>query len=117
MLTRMDARVSQLVFDCHDPRALARFWADLFGGEVVDRGSGWSHVDPPGFPRLAFQPVPEGKAVKNRLHLDIDVGDIEAGAAEAVSHGARRLGDVRTDEAGTYQVMLDPEGNEFCLCR
>ncbi|MET1075289.1 MAG: VOC family protein, partial [Umezawaea sp.] len=79
------------------------------------RALGWSHVEPPGSPRMSFQPVPEPKAGKNRLHLDVGVDDIEAAAVVAVGLGAQRVGVVVTDETGSFQVMLDPEGNEFCL--
>jgi predicted enzyme related to lactoylglutathione lyase len=65
--------------------------------------------------RLAFQPVPEAKVVKNRLHLDIEVDEIEAAVAEALRLGAARIGEVVTDELGSFQVMHDPEGNEFCF--
>ncbi|MDT9684367.1 VOC family protein [Streptomyces sp. TRM76323] len=111
----MRATVSEIVFDCADPAALARFWAGLLGGEPVDREPGWSYVDPPGFARVAFQRVPEGKSVKNRLHLDLDGGDVAAAADEAVALGAVRVGGIVRDAYGRFQVLRDPEGNEFCL--
>jgi predicted enzyme related to lactoylglutathione lyase len=110
-------RVQQIVVDCREPARLVRFWAALLGGEPVDRALNWSHVEPPDSPRMAFQPVPESKSVKNRLHLDVDVPDIEAAAAQAVDLGATRVGTVVTDESGSFQVMADPEGNEFCFVR
>ncbi|MFJ3905578.1 VOC family protein [Streptomyces sp. NPDC090025] len=111
----MRARVQEIVFDCADPAALVRFWTALLGGEPVDRGPDWSYVDPPEFVRVAFQRVPEGKAVKNRLHLDLAVADPSAAADEALPLGAVRSGGIVTDEQGSFQVMLDPEGNEFCF--
>jgi catechol 2,3-dioxygenase-like lactoylglutathione lyase family enzyme len=108
-------RLNQIVVDCADPAALARFWGALLGGEPVERRDGWAHVAPPGWPRLAFQPVPEGKVVKNRLHLDVAVADIPAATRRAVELGAIARGEVRTDEQGSFQVLLDPAGNEFCL--
>ncbi|MEN8654240.1 VOC family protein [Streptomyces sp. 21So2-11] len=111
----MRARVDEVVFDCAAPAALVRFWAALLGGDPVDRGADWSSIDPPGFTRIAFQRVPEGKAVKNRLHLDLEAGDIDAAGAEAVRLGATLSGPVVTDENGSFQVLLDPEGNEFCF--
>jgi Glyoxalase-like domain len=113
----MSMRLNQIVVDAAEPALLVRFWAGLLGGEPVDRAMGWSHVEPPGFARLAFQPVPEEKAVKNRLHLDIEVKSIGAAVAEAESLGASRVGEVVTDESGSFQVMVDPEGNEFCFVR
>jgi hypothetical protein len=76
---------------------------------------GWSHVDPPGFMRIAFQPVPEEKVGKNRLHLDVEVASIAASVARAETIWATRVGGLVTDESGSFQVMVDPEGNEFCL--
>ncbi|MEU3398645.1 VOC family protein [Streptomyces filamentosus] len=111
----MRARVQELVLDCGDPAALVRFWAELLGGDPVDRSADWSYVDPPGFVRLAFQRVPEGKTVKNRLHLDLEVPDPEAAADAAAPLGATRVGDLVTDAQGSFQVMRDPEGNEFCF--
>ncbi|GAA4929209.1 VOC family protein [Streptomyces coeruleoprunus] len=111
----MRATVSEIVFDCAEPAALVRFWAGLLGGEPVDRSRDWSYVDPPGFVRVAFQRVPEGKAAKNRLHLDLDADDVGAAADEAVRRGAVRVGGVVTDEQGRFQVLRDPEGNEFCF--
>ncbi|MGW5423897.1 VOC family protein [Streptomyces sp. NPDC003943] len=111
----MRARVQEIVFDCAAPAPLVRFWAALLGGTPVDRSPEWSYVDPPGFVRLAFQRVPEGKAVKNRVHLDVEVADPDAAAAEALAWGARRSGGIVTDEQGSFQVMHDPEGNEFCF--
>ncbi|MDV9190995.1 VOC family protein [Streptomyces sp. SR27] len=111
----MRAHVQEIVFDCAGPPALVRFWAGLLGGSPVDRGDDWSYVDPPGFVRLAFQRVPEGKAVKNRVHLDLEVEDPDVAAEEALRSGAVRVGDPVTDEQGTFQVMRDPEENEFCF--
>ncbi|MEU9702466.1 VOC family protein [Streptomyces sp. NPDC047981] len=111
----MRAHVSELVFDCGDPASLVRFWAGLLGGSPVDRSPDWSYVEPPGFVRIAFQKVPEGKVAKNRLHLDLHAPDVSAAADEAVLLGAARSGGLVTDEQGDFQVMLDPEGNEFCF--
>nr|WP_202511717.1 VOC family protein [Streptomyces sp. SID3343] len=104
-----------MVVDCRDPRSLVRFWAALLGGEPVDRARGWSHVEAPGSVRMAFQPVPEDKVVKNRLHLDIEVDDIAAAVAAAVALGATAVGRTVTDEQGAFRTMLDPGGNEFCF--
>jgi hypothetical protein len=57
--------------------------------------------------------LPEAKTGKNRL--DIEVDEIEPAVADALALGAVRLGEVHTDEQGSFQVMQDPEGNEFCF--
>ncbi|CCH28685.1 VOC family protein [Actinosynnema sp. NPDC047251] len=108
-------RLDQIVVDCRNPAALARFWAGLLGGTAVDRALGWSHVEPPGWPRISFQPVPEDKRVKNRLHLDVGVDDIRAAVEVAVGLGATASGAIVTDEQGSFQVVHDPERNEFCF--
>ncbi|AXI78361.1 VOC family protein [Peterkaempfera bronchialis] len=115
----MVGRIDELVIDCAEPAALVRFWAAVLGGRPVDREPDWSYVDPPdGQPRLAFQRVPEPRPTgKNRLHLDICVEDIEQARDELLARGARAVGGVRMDDQGAFQVMQDPEGNEFCLVR
>ncbi|MFF5938148.1 VOC family protein [Streptomyces sp. NPDC012508] len=111
----MRAYVSEIVVDCADPAGLVRFWAAILGGAPVDRSPDWSYVDPPGFVRIAFQQVPEGKVVKNRLHLDLTAPELDAAADEATALGAARVGGIVTDPQGSFQVMRDPEGNEFCF--
>ena len=69
----------------------------------------------PGVGRLAFQPVPEPRTTKNRLHLDLAVDDIAAATDSAERLSATRTGALVTDEQGSFQVMADPEGNEFCF--
>jgi predicted enzyme related to lactoylglutathione lyase len=64
-------------------------------------------------PRLDFLRVPELKSVKNRLHLDVAVTDLEAATARALELGASTADDVY--DGGRWQVLRDPEGNEFCL--
>lgn len=110
----MGYRLFELVFDCADPQALARFYAGLLGGRMRHDGPEWSsiHADPV---ILGFQRVPEGKAVKNRCHPDFVADDLEAATAHAESLGATRLGAVIDEAPGRFQVMADPEGNEFCF--
>jgi predicted enzyme related to lactoylglutathione lyase len=59
--------------------------------------------------------VPETKVVKNRLHLDVLVTDLEEAAVQCVALGATRVTDRRSDPIGDFIVLLDPEGNEFCV--
>jgi predicted enzyme related to lactoylglutathione lyase len=81
--------------------------------------SNCSHPDadeqPPASSGATFQKVPEGKTMKNRLHLDIGVSDIAAAIGQAEALGAQRVGGIHGDTAGSFQVLLDPEGNEWCL--
>jgi predicted enzyme related to lactoylglutathione lyase len=69
-------------------------------------------------PKIVFQKVPEAKVVKNRVHLDLIVGDrIEAEAERFIGLGATRVSDGPFEEGGTSWIVLaDPEGNELCIC-
>jgi hypothetical protein len=111
----MIGKIDEVVVDCSDPANLASFWGGVLGGEPHARDADWYRLDPPGWTRLAFQRVPERKSVKNRLHLDVAVTDIRVATAEAERLGARRIGDIHHDSAGSFQVLADPEGNEWCL--
>ena len=108
-----------LVLDCTDPERLAEFWAPALG--YVNLGTVGSYValfpdGAPG-PKLLLQQVPEGKTVKNRMHLDIEVRDIHAEVDRLVALGAKRVSDGPCREHGsTWFLMADPEGNEFCIC-
>ena len=104
-------RLHGLVVDSADPHAQARWWADVYGGRLVEDPRGFATVeDVPGMPILTmdFVPVPEPKTVKNRVHWDVTVRDVspllDAGASVLRSPG----GDV------SWYVLADPEGNEFC---
>ncbi|KOX13929.1 VOC family protein [Nocardiopsis sp. NRRL B-16309] len=110
--------LDQWVVNAADPSALARFWAFVLGGEAVTRPDGWAFVegDPSvGRPRLSFQPDPAPKDGRNRIHGDVRVDDISAATEAVVARGAARVGEVVTDEQGSFQVLRDPEGNEFCV--
>ena len=136
----------QVTFDCTEPERLARFWCEVLGSVVppapkgvaswdeFDRalpaeqqGSAFACIDPTGSgPRLFFQRVPEGKVVKNRVHLDVRVGPglvgeervaaLEAECARLVALGAVRVRLLPADDVDeSCLVMQDIEGNEFCL--
>jgi hypothetical protein len=136
----------QVTFDCAEPERVARFWCEVLGYVVppppegfatwddFDRalppehqGSAFACIDPSGVgPRLFFQRVPEGKVVKNRLHLDVRIGTglvgeerlaaLETECARLVALGAVRVRLLPADgDDGSCLVMQDIEGNEFCL--
>jgi predicted enzyme related to lactoylglutathione lyase len=106
-----------VAIDCNDLDQLVGFWTELLGVGVTSRDPDWVNLEPtsPGGPCLAFQLVPEGKAGKNRLHLDLWVDDMEAEIGRAEALGARRVGEIVQEGEGSFQVMADPAGNEFCL--
>ena len=117
----MTSAVDTLTFDCADPKTMVAFWSAALGYELENEdededgaylsdpsGRGWS---------LYFQIVPEGKSVKNRLHLDLRPSDsmaAEVERMEALGASEHRF----VEEGGSFwTVMLDPEGNEFCVLR
>ncbi|MFE7130570.1 VOC family protein [Streptomyces sp. NPDC057638] len=125
----MASKFTELAIDCADPHGLARFWCSVLGYEVreVYEGEGFITIGSPLVPEgrerrgpvpptLTFARVPEGKAVKNRIHLDISPTDREQGdeVRRLLGLGARHA-DVGQDEGSDWVVLVDPEGNEFCV--
>jgi predicted enzyme related to lactoylglutathione lyase len=113
-------RLTGITIDCVDPVALARFWSTFLNRPVSDEheGPNWATVGSRGdpTPRLTFQRVPEPKHGKVRLHLDVEVDDIEESRSLVETLGGRWTGQ-RFDYPGEgiVIVMTDPEGHEFCL--
>lgn len=136
----------QITFDCAEPERVARFWCEVLGYVVPPppegfaswaefdsslpadrRGAAFACGDPSGVgPRLFFQRVPEGKVVKNRVHLDVRVGTglvgeerlaaLRAESARLVALGAVQERVLVADGFNeSCIVMQDVEGNEFCL--
>ena len=108
-----------LVLDCLDPEGLAPFWAAALG--YVTLGAVENYVllvpDSRSGPKLLLQQVPEQRVGKNRMHLDIEVPDIENLADRLVELGAHRVSHgIEVEHGSRWIVMSDPEGNEFCVC-
>ncbi|GHH90686.1 VOC family protein [Streptomyces capillispiralis] len=139
-------RKFQVTFDCADPERVARFWCEVLGYVVPPppegfatwdafdrslpperRGAAFACGDPSGVgPRLFFQRVPEGKVVKNRVHLDVRAGTglvgeerlatLRAESERLIALGATLVQVLVADEYNeSCIVMQDVEGNEFCL--
>ena len=109
-----------VTIDCHDARRVAGFWSTLLDVPARTAGTdrkGWYRIGPAvrGGPVLNFQPVPEEKAGKARVHLDLWVDDLEESIELVERLGGARRGAVQVLERGRIAVMSDPEGNEFCL--
>ncbi|HTF40498.1 MAG TPA: VOC family protein [Propionibacteriaceae bacterium] len=106
-----DYRVYEVVVDAADPVSIASWWAERYAAAVChDQDRAFSWIDQaPGMPwAMVFQWVPEPKTVKNRMHWDV------WGQTDDLLAAGARLIRKRDDEIG-WDVLADPEGNEFCV--
>ncbi|HEY7400391.1 MAG TPA: VOC family protein [Actinomycetota bacterium] len=128
-------RIDSIVFDCADAAPLARFWAAALGWEVapydeeeLERLASKGIYDPEDdpsvmveppdgsdLPTLFFTEVPEEKAVKNRVHLDLTATDDVESEVERLEALGATIRNWAEEDGGVWCVMLDPEGNEFCV--
>jgi hypothetical protein len=119
----MSIRIQCLCIDTTDPAGLASFWEAALGWRRTYDKADEVVLEPPQgspeegiVPDLLFLRVPEGKAGKNRLHLDLRPTDQGAEVARLETLGARRV-DVGQGPDASWVVMADPAGNEFCVLR
>ena len=123
----MASKLTELAIDCADPSGMARFWCSVLGYEVQDEADGTVTIGSPLVPEgrnrpgpvpptLTFARVPEGRAGKNRLHLDLSPADREQDeeVRRLLGLGARPA-DVGQGDDVSWVVLADPEGNEFCV--
>ncbi|MEU2624480.1 VOC family protein [Streptomyces sp. NPDC007157] len=122
------ARLRNVVIDCPDPLALARFYAAVAGGTPVAEDDEWVVLQVPDGPRLGFQRVvgytppewPRADRNAQQFHLDFDAGstweEVDAAHEKVLALGARPL-DLEDREKKDFQVYADPAGHPFCLCR
>jgi predicted enzyme related to lactoylglutathione lyase len=116
----MTVRIQCLCIDSADPAELAAFWRSVLGWRMSGEGDQIVLEPPEGSKEdgvaadLLFLRVPEEKAGKNRLHLDLRPEDQAAEVARLEALGARRA-DVGQGPGVSWVVMADPEGNEFCV--
>jgi predicted enzyme related to lactoylglutathione lyase len=117
----MPLSVRSVTIDCADPYRLAGWWCRVFGVPMSEH----DFPDDPealctlgaGRTRLLFERVPEAKAAKNRVHVDIQAGrDRDLEVDRLVAMGATLVADHRDHDPG-WVVLADPEGNEFCVER
>jgi predicted enzyme related to lactoylglutathione lyase len=119
----MDIRIQCLSIDTADPAQIASFWEAALGWRRTFDEPDQVCLEPPAgsaedgvAPDLLFLRVPEGKDVKNRLHLDLRPKDQAAEIARLESLGARRV-DIGQGDEVSWVVLADPDGNEFCVLR
>jgi hypothetical protein len=101
-----------ITIDCNDPATLSKFWGQAIEG-YSDDPSGMLARSEKG-PMMYFQQVPEGKAAKNRVHLELAAHDREEQLQRLISLGATKVQDFDQD-GRKWTVMQDPEGGEFCI--
>ena len=111
----MIGRVSFMTIDATDPDRLAAFWGAMLGTEIEETsdegrfvflGEANGHV-------LSFQRVPEPKSVKNRVHLDVRVEELEEATDAILALGGSWDGKELTLDDARWRTLKDPEGNEF----
>ncbi len=111
-------KIGNVTFDCENPARVAEFWGAALGFTVEDHSEFFASVSNPDGtkPMLLFIKVPEGRTVKNRVHMDLEADDREAEIARLIGLGATR-GDTHTlaEFNLTWTVLQDPEGNELCV--
>ena len=119
----MQLRIQCVCVDTADPARLASFWQSALGWRRTFEQDGQVVLEPPEgsaedgvAPDLLFLRVPEGKAGKNRLHLDLRPDDQAAEVARLEGLGASRA-DVGQGAGVSWVVMADPDGNEFCVLK
>jgi catechol 2,3-dioxygenase-like lactoylglutathione lyase family enzyme len=117
----MSLRIQCVCIDTSDPPAAAGFWQEALGWRRTFEQEDEIVLEPPEgspedgiAPDLLFLRVPEEKAVKNRLHLDVRPADQAAEVTRLESLGAHRA-DVGQGSGASWVVMVDPVGNEFCV--
>jgi predicted enzyme related to lactoylglutathione lyase len=109
-----------VTFDCADATVVSRFWSSVLARPIDTEPMAPSPFfasiglgDPTRIGYMFIQ-VPEGKTVKNRVHMDFDAEDVAAEVARVIALGATHIHD--KDEFGmTWTTLADPEGNEFCI--
>lgn len=114
----MNIRIQGLCIDTGDPARIASFWQSALGWRCTYESDDEVVLEPPEdgvAPPLLFLRVPEGKVVKNRLHLDLRPGDQAAEVARLEALGARRVSIGQGQVS--WVVMADPDGNEFDVLR
>ncbi|MEV6841990.1 VOC family protein [Actinoplanes sp. NPDC051411] len=111
----MTSRIGDMIVDCRDPETMAAFWCGVLGYRTFARdGTGVAIRGATVSPDILFIRVPESKAGKNRLHFDVCPTD------QSQDEELKRLLDLGATRSsivgsGSWVVLEDPEGNEFCL--
>jgi predicted enzyme related to lactoylglutathione lyase len=113
--------IHTITIDCSDAYAIAQFWSKVTGAPLADDdfpGDPEAMVKLPDGPPLLFVQVPDGKTVKNRMHLCLEPSSLRETEVERMLElGATMVDDRRNPDGTGWVVFADPEGNEFCVLR
>jgi catechol 2,3-dioxygenase-like lactoylglutathione lyase family enzyme len=128
----MIGRLSNVVLDCPDPQALARFYSQLLGMPLTRDDGDWVDLGDPRGLRLSFQRAADHRpprwpdpAYPQQFHLDVDVDDVDEAERRVLALGASRLSwgsaqeeaeGLREPDGSGFRVYVDPAGHPFCLC-
>ncbi|MBC6449580.1 VOC family protein [Actinokineospora xionganensis] len=117
----MASTIHNITFDCADPYTLALWWSEVVNRPIQkedEPGDPEAMIHFDNGPTLLFIRVPEGKSVKNRVHLDLCPDDTrDAEVERLLGHGASLVTDHRRPDGTGWVLLADPEGNEFCVER
>jgi hypothetical protein len=113
----VSAFILNVTFDSADPPSHAAFWSAVTGYEPIMERDDFVALQAPdnrGVRRILFFKVPEPKTAKNRMHVDLATKEPDTEIERLIRLGATRVAD-REGNGTSWTVMLDPEGNEFCV--
>jgi predicted enzyme related to lactoylglutathione lyase len=113
----MTAFIKYVTFDCADPRGLSAFWSEVTGYQSEAEEDDFAALSAPdhrGVRGILFWRVPEPKTAKSRMHVDLATKNPEDEIERLVVLGATKV-EHREGNGSSWTVMLDPEGNEFCI--
>ena len=111
-VTRPNIAWGEVTIDCVEPERVATFWGALLDAPSQNHGQpGWFRVGPllAGGPVINFQPVPEPKIGKTRIHLDVWTDDLGGAATLVERLGGRKIGAMGEDPEGVGLVLADPD--------
>lgn len=116
MLQRIEVGIASV-----EPESLALFWAAALGYQLGEFDSDGIYLDlvppSPRFPTVFLQRVSERPKGRNRIHIDLYVSDPDETIAALLARGASQIGGPQTgSDGGSWHILADPEGNEFCVC-
>ena len=106
-----------ITIDVNDLEVCAKFWSQVMGIDILYQDEKYLRLGQKGeHPTLLLQKVPEPHKVKNRVHIDMDVSDLDAAVSRVQELGGHKIRQL-SEYGIEWAVMADPDGNEFCLVK